>query len=56
MPKGAAFGPHHKEKLQYMHTLEDSYGAVAQYYDMPWLSWRNAVWRMAELHRYGYNW
>eukprot|EP00878_Enallax_costatus_P012728 GHUV01013292.1.p1 GENE.GHUV01013292.1~~GHUV01013292.1.p1 ORF type:complete len:358 (+),score=39.39 GHUV01013292.1:2608-3681(+) len=56
LPKGAAFGPQHREKTQYYHTLEDAYGSLAQYYDTPWLSWRNAVWRMAELHRYGFNW
>jgi hypothetical protein len=30
--------------------------AQAQYYDTPWLSWRNGVWRLGELHKYGYNW
>ncbi|WIA28011.1 hypothetical protein OEZ86_010599 [Tetradesmus obliquus] len=56
MPKGAAFSPSNKEKVHYFHTLEDNYGALAQYYDAPWLSWRNSVWRLGELHRYGYNW
>lgn len=31
-------------------TLEDIYGAQAQYYDLPWLSFRNAMWRLAEQH------
>jgi hypothetical protein len=31
-------------------TLEDVYGAQAQYYDLPWLSFRDAMWRLSELH------
>eukprot|EP00877_Chromochloris_zofingiensis_P007869 jgi/Chrzof1/3335/Cz12g21090.t1 len=56
LPKGMAFAPGHREKVPFMATLEDMYGALAQYYDTPWLSYRNAVWRMCEFHKYGYNW
>ncbi|KAI8475674.1 MAG: hypothetical protein J3K34DRAFT_27974 [Monoraphidium minutum] len=56
MPKGMAFAPGNKEKVPFAATLEDVYGAQAQYYDAPWLSFRNAMWRMAELHRGGFNW
>jgi len=51
MPKGMAFAPTHQEKVPYSATLEDIYGAQAQYYDLPWLSFRNAMWRMSELHK-----
>ena len=32
-------------------TLEDIYGAQAQYYDLPYLSFRTAMWRLTELHK-----
>ena len=51
MPKGMAFGPGNLEKVPFAATLEDIYGAQAQYYDLPWLSFRNAMWRMSELHK-----
>lgn len=38
------------DKTHFYATLEDSYGAQAQYYDLPWLSFRNAMWRLSELH------
>jgi hypothetical protein len=50
MPKGMAFGQGNREKVPFMGTLEDIYGAQAQYYDLPWVSWRNAMWRLAEQH------
>lgn len=50
MPKGMAFGPGNKEKVPFHATLEDIYGAQAQYYDLPWLSFRNAMWRLSEFH------
>eukprot|EP00879_Flechtneria_rotunda_P016086 GHRR01016827.1.p1 GENE.GHRR01016827.1~~GHRR01016827.1.p1 ORF type:complete len:534 (+),score=145.77 GHRR01016827.1:354-1955(+) len=56
MPKGMAFAPGSREKVPFYATLEDIYGAQAQYYDLPWLSYRNAMWRLTELHTYGYNW
>ncbi|KAF6266240.1 hypothetical protein COO60DRAFT_1632898 [Scenedesmus sp. NREL 46B-D3] len=56
MPKGMAFAHGSREKVPFHGTLEDIYGAQAQYYDLPWLSFRNAMWRMSELHIHGYNW
>jgi hypothetical protein len=50
MPKGMAFASDHKFKAAFPNTLEDIYGAQAQYYDLPWLSFRNALWRLAEFH------
>jgi hypothetical protein len=47
---------HHTHQASFHATLEDIYGAQAQYYDLPWLSWRNAMWRLADQHKYGYNW
>lgn len=38
------------QKAHFYATLEDMYGAQAQYYDLPWLSFRNAMWRLTELH------
>lgn len=51
MPKGMAFGPGNREKAPFAATLEDMYGALAQYYDAPWLSFRNAAWRLGEFHQ-----
>jgi hypothetical protein len=51
MPKGMAFGPGNAEKVPFSSTLEDIYGSQAQFYDLPWLSFRNAMWRMSELHK-----
>lgn len=56
MPKGMAFGPGRRDKVPFHATLEDIYGAQAQYYDLPWLSLRNAMWRLSEFHVHGYNW
>jgi hypothetical protein len=39
-----------REKAPFHATLEDIYGAQAQYYDLPWLSFRNAMWRLSEFH------
>jgi hypothetical protein len=50
MPKGMAFGPGNREKAPFHATLEDAYAAQAQYYDLPWLSFRNALYRLAEFH------
>jgi len=33
------------QEAPFYHTIEDHYGVVAQYYDLPWLSLRNAVWQ-----------
>lgn len=38
------------EKAPFYATLEDVYGAQAQYYDLPWLSFRNAMWRLGALN------
>ncbi len=38
-------------QANYPDSLEDVYGSDSQYYDLPWLSFRNARWRLAELHR-----
>jgi lysophospholipase L1-like esterase len=51
MPKGMAFAPGNREKVPFAATLEDVYGAQAQYYDLPWLSFRNAMYHLAEFHR-----
>lgn len=32
-------------KLPYYHTVEDHYGVMTQYYQLPWLSLRNSVWQ-----------
>jgi len=32
-------------KLLFYRTIEDHYGVVAQYYQLPWLSVRDAVWQ-----------
>jgi hypothetical protein len=40
-----------RDKVPFHATLEDIYGAQAQYYDLPWLSYRNAMWRLAEQHQ-----
>lgn len=50
MPKGMGFGPGNREKVPFHGTLEDIYGAQAQYYDLPWISFRNAMWRLSEFH------
>jgi hypothetical protein len=36
-------------------TPEDMYGALAQYYDVQWLSLRDAFWRLGRGNREGYN-
>ncbi|WIA15472.1 hypothetical protein OEZ85_002112 [Tetradesmus obliquus] len=30
--------------LPFYHTIEDHFGVIAQYYQLPWLSFRDAVW------------
>jgi len=55
MPKGMAFGPGNREKAPFPATLEDMYGALAQYYDAPWLSFRNAAWRLGEFHQLSFD-
>jgi hypothetical protein len=35
-------------------TPEDNYGSLAAYYDLAWLSWRTAFWRLGRLGREGY--
>lgn len=52
---GMAFSEHHERKSQFYKTVEDVYGAFAAYYDLPYLSMRNAIWRLAELHHYQMN-
>jgi hypothetical protein len=37
---GMAFVPEHERKKQYSDTMEDLYGGVAAYYDLPYLSMR----------------
>ena len=37
---GMAFGPGHERKKQFSETMEDLYGGVAAYYDLPYLSMR----------------
>jgi hypothetical protein len=34
-----------QQRLLFHHTIEDHFGVVAQYYELPWLSVRNAVWQ-----------
>jgi hypothetical protein len=36
-------------------TPEDMYGALAQYYDVQWLSLRDAFWRLGRDNKEGYN-
>jgi len=48
MPKGMAYAPGQRDKAAFPATLEDVYGSLAQYYDTPWLSFRNAAWRLGE--------
>lgn len=31
--------------MPFYHTIEDHYGVLSQYYELPWLSLRNAVWQ-----------
>lgn len=52
---GMAYRPQHKDKAPFYKTVEDSYGAYAAYYDLPYLSMRNAIWRLAEHHHYQMN-
>lgn len=33
-----------KNGLPFYHSIEDHYGVLAQYYQLPWLSVRDAVW------------
>ncbi len=37
-----------KWKTHFAHTFETEYSAIAQLYDVPWVSFRNAVWRVME--------
>lgn len=34
-----------RQGLPFYHTIEDHFGVVAQYYELPWLSLRNALWQ-----------
>jgi hypothetical protein len=52
---GMAYSAHHKDKTPFYKTVEDAYGAFAAYYDTPYLSMRNAIWRLAEHHHYQMN-
>eukprot|EP00882_Tetradesmus_deserticola_P013627 GHRQ01014469.1.p1 GENE.GHRQ01014469.1~~GHRQ01014469.1.p1 ORF type:complete len:253 (-),score=35.51 GHRQ01014469.1:196-954(-) len=50
-----AYSANHKDKYPFNKTVEDAYGAFAAYYDTPYLSMRNAIWRLAEHHHYQMN-
>jgi hypothetical protein len=50
-----AYSAHHKDKTPFYKTVEDTYGAFAAYYDTPYLSMRNAIWRLSEHHHYQMN-
>lgn len=52
---GMAFAHDNKEKSPFHKTVEDVYGSFSSYYDLPQLSMRNAIWRLAELHHYQMN-
>jgi hypothetical protein len=53
---GVAGNPNPKpEQLSPFHwTPEDLFGSLAQYYDVSWLSYRDAFWRLGRLHAEGY--
>jgi hypothetical protein len=38
-----------------MSAAEDQYGVLAQYYGLPWLSFRNAVWQGLLADRPGFS-
>lgn len=44
MPKGAMYAASAAGKRGFLDTREDAYGALAQYYDLPWLSVRALWW------------
>lgn len=52
---GMAYSSSHKDKTPFYKTVEDTYGSFAAYYDTPYLSMRNAIWRLAEHHHYQMN-
>uniref|UniRef100_A0A383V5K6 SGNH hydrolase-type esterase domain-containing protein n=1 Tax=Tetradesmus obliquus TaxID=3088 RepID=A0A383V5K6_TETOB len=52
---GMAYSSRHKDKTPFYKTVEDTYGSFAAYYDTPYLSMRNAIWRLAEHHHYQMN-
>ena len=54
MPKGMSEDK--PDRLPYHQTLEDAYGAIAQYYDLPWVSFRNALWKLSAFRKHGRSW
>jgi hypothetical protein len=44
--KGAKQQQQQQQKgVPFYHTVEDHFGVVAQYYELPWLSLRNSIWQ-----------
>jgi hypothetical protein len=43
--KGASHKQQQRQGLPFYYTIEDHFGVVAQYYELPWLSVRNALWQ-----------
>jgi hypothetical protein len=50
---GQSFAP--PASREFFYSPEETYGAIAEYYDATWLSFRNAFWRLGNLHAEGYN-
>ncbi|GAX83233.1 hypothetical protein CEUSTIGMA_g10659.t1 [Chlamydomonas eustigma] len=47
--RGQSFPSNYTEEKRLFHeSSEDQYGSMAQYYSVPWLSYRNAVWHDVE--------
>ena len=45
---GMSYSRDNPLKPRFHETLEDSYGTLAQYYDLQYLSFRTAIWHSAE--------
>ncbi|KAI8467410.1 MAG: SGNH hydrolase-type esterase domain-containing protein [Monoraphidium minutum] len=52
---GQAFGEGNPARGGFARTVEDVYGAFAAYYDTPYISFRNAIWRLAAHHQFRMN-
>jgi len=48
---GQSFKANSTHKKWFHESAEDQYGVLAQYYGLPWLSYRNAIWIDAEYKR-----
>jgi hypothetical protein len=46
-----AFPLERNDHTNFQNTIEDVYGVLAQYYDLGWLSFRDATWRFGRLHK-----